>query len=206
MREPAVIINLKTEKRFGKDWQIVTFTCEGADKPFVSVPYFVYRRAEIEFNRAVIEAFKAGECRAEQTPWLEKGDATVSDGEALEAVERLKAEDYLREPYARVLIPDAESGGFTAKILEFPGCITEGDTPEEALKCLEDAAAGWIEACLGMGQEIPAALASMPYRGTILLHLPRTLHQRVVEVATTEGVSMNQYLLAVISAAVGGKH
>src|SRR5215217_725483 len=48
--------------------------------------------------------------------------------------------DYLTKPYARVLTPDAEYGGYTAEILEFPGCVTEGDTPDEALENLEAAA------------------------------------------------------------------
>ncbi|KKM61029.1 hypothetical protein LCGC14_1535950, partial [marine sediment metagenome] len=42
-----------------------------------------------------------------------------------------QAIEILRKPYARVLIPD-ESGGYFAKILEFPGCYAEGETPNEA--------------------------------------------------------------------------
>jgi len=40
-------------------------------------------------------------------------------------------------------------------ITEFPGCITEGDSAEEALMNLESAAESWVEAALDMGQEIP---------------------------------------------------
>jgi len=61
----------------------------------------------------------------------------------------------LKRPYSRVLIPDNESGGYTAKILEFPGCVSEGETPNEAIANLEEAAVGWIEAVIESGQTIP---------------------------------------------------
>lgn len=68
-----------------------------------------------------------------------------------------QAIEILRKPYARVLIPD-ESGGYFAKILEFPGCYAEGETPNEAIQNLESVAESWIEATLGLGQDIPEAL------------------------------------------------
>jgi predicted RNase H-like HicB family nuclease len=54
-----------------------------------------------------------------------------------------------------VLTFDEESGTYTATILEFPGCIAQGDTPQEAYKNIEKAAKGWVEAALSLGQEIP---------------------------------------------------
>ena len=64
-------------------------------------------------------------------------------------------EEYLRRPYARTLIPDPDTGTFTALIEEFPGCVTEGNTPEEAHQRLEQNAKAWIKAALDMGQTIP---------------------------------------------------
>ena len=40
--------------------------------------------------------------------------------------------EYLKKPYSRVVVPDEQSGTYTAQILEFPGCITQGKTPQEA--------------------------------------------------------------------------
>ncbi len=57
-------------------------------------------------------------------------------------------------PYARVLVPD-ESGRYSAKILELPGCFAEGDTAEEALEELEEAMRVWVEAALEDGFDIP---------------------------------------------------
>lgn len=65
------------------------------------------------------------------------------------------ANDLMKKGYARVIIPDQESGTFTAFIFEFPGCIAQGDNPAEAYERLEVAAESWIEAALEMGQDIP---------------------------------------------------
>jgi predicted RNase H-like HicB family nuclease len=111
--------------------------------------------------------------------------------------------DYLNKPYARVLTPDEEYGGYTAEIFEFPGCVTEGDTATEALENLETAAEAWIEAALNMGQEIPEPSASQEYGGRIALRLPRSLHGRAVRMAERDGTSLNQFLVAAIAEQVG---
>jgi predicted RNase H-like HicB family nuclease len=45
--------------------------------------------------------------------------------------------------YEVVLIP-AEEGGYTIVAPALPGCISEGDTEEEALKNIRDAIQGWL--------------------------------------------------------------
>jgi antitoxin HicB len=64
---------------------------------------------------------------------------------------------YLSAPYVRMIVPNVEEGGYLAEVLELPGCITEGDTPEEAYRNLEDAMAGWIAASLDTKRPIPSA-------------------------------------------------
>ncbi len=41
--------------------------------------------------------------------------------------------DYLKEPYGRLLIQD-EDGTYSTEILEFPGCFSQGETANEAVK------------------------------------------------------------------------
>jgi predicted RNase H-like HicB family nuclease len=38
-----------------------------------------------------------------------------------------------------VLIPDLEDGGYTVEVPSLPGCISEGDTIDEALENIKDA-------------------------------------------------------------------
>jgi len=46
--------------------------------------------------------------------------------------------------YEAILEP-AEEGGFTVYVPALPGCISEGDTEEEALENIKDAIALWLE-------------------------------------------------------------
>ena len=73
---------------------------------------------------------------------------------------RETSKEYLKKPYSRVVIPDEESGTYTAHILEFPGCITQGNTAQDAYERLEDVAQSWIEVALAMGQDIPLPLSN----------------------------------------------
>lgn len=68
---------------------------------------------------------------------------------------QMRPRDYLRFPYSRLLNADEETGGFTAKIVEFPGCFSEGDTIEEAARNIEIAAESWLEAVIERGQPVP---------------------------------------------------
>ena len=111
--------------------------------------------------------------------------------------------EYLKEPYARVLTPDPETKTYTAQILEFPGCVSQGDSPEEAYANLEKAAEGWIRAALDNKQSIPEPAAHQTFGGKVLLRLPRSLHQRVAELADRDGVSLNQFIVAAVAEKVG---
>lgn len=53
------------------------------------------------------------------------------------------------------LSPD-DGGGFLATVPDLPGCMSDGETPEEALINVRDAIACWIEAAQDMGRTIPA--------------------------------------------------
>jgi antitoxin HicB len=51
--------------------------------------------------------------------------------------------------------PDEDGGGFAAIVPDLPGCMSDGDTPEEALAYVRDAIAVWIEAARDLGRPIP---------------------------------------------------
>ena len=110
--------------------------------------------------------------------------------------------DYLKLPYARILIPEGD-GRFSAEVLEFPGCYSQGNSAEEAFENLEKAAAAWIEACQKLGQEIPPPSANQGYGGRFALRLPRSLHRLAAHKAERDGVSLNQCFVTAIAAWVG---
>jgi len=111
-------------------------------------------------------------------------------------------EEYLKEPYARILIPE-EDGQYSAEILEFPGCYAVGETAEEAYRNLEETAKSWIGACLDKGLQIPSPSANQEYGGKIALRLPRSLHRQAVRMAERDKTSLNQFIVMAVAASVG---
>lgn len=63
-------------------------------------------------------------------------------------------EYYLSLPYTITLIPDPERTWF-AEIPLLKGCMTQGDTREDALLMLDEAKALWLETALAEGISIP---------------------------------------------------
>ena len=120
------------------------------------------------------------------------------------AMSKLLPEEYLKKPYARILIP-AEEGGFSAEILEFPGCFAEGETPNETFELLERTAKSWIEAALEQGQEIPEPVNNQRFGGKIALRLPRSIHRQAVRMAERDDTSLNQFLLGAICTRIGAE-
>ncbi len=53
-----------------------------------------------------------------------------------------------------ILIPD-ETGGYTVEVPSLPGCISEGDTIDEALENIKEAIKLHIESMQAHGEEVP---------------------------------------------------
>jgi predicted RNase H-like HicB family nuclease len=52
-------------------------------------------------------------------------------------------------------LTESEGGGFIATVPELPGCMSDGETPRDALENAYDAIGCWIEACREMGRPVP---------------------------------------------------
>jgi len=65
-----------------------------------------------------------------------------------------RVSEILQRPYHRV-IKGEPIEGYLGEVLELPGCLTAGETPEEALRNLDEAMAVWIESALVHGDPIP---------------------------------------------------
>jgi antitoxin HicB len=55
-----------------------------------------------------------------------------------------------------VMVEPAEGGGFMAFVPDLPGCMSDGETAEEALLSVEDAVAEWIDEARRLGRPIPS--------------------------------------------------
>ncbi len=54
-----------------------------------------------------------------------------------------------------VHIEPAEEGGYNVFVPALPGCVTQGDTYEEAVSMAEEAIEGFLEALVMAGEPIP---------------------------------------------------
>lgn len=111
-------------------------------------------------------------------------------------------EYYMALPYTIELTSDP-AGGWFAAIKELPGCISQGDTPEEALEMIRDAQAGWLSVALEDGDAIPEPRALDEYSGKFVVRVPRSLHRDLVQHAEAEGVSLNQYINVALARGLG---
>ena len=66
--------------------------------------------------------------------------------------------------YAVVLQPLSreDGGGYAAIVPDLPGCMSDGESPEEALANVEDAISTWIEAARDLGHLVPEPSRQAP--------------------------------------------
>lgn len=65
--------------------------------------------------------------------------------------------------YAIVILPlsEADGGGYAAQVPDLPGCMSDGDTPEEAVANVRDAIACWLDENAELGRDRPTVGASV---------------------------------------------
>lgn len=108
---------------------------------------------------------------------------------------------YMSLPYTVMVNPVNDESGkyFVGRVLELDGCLSDGQTPEEAYKNVREAMEGYLEVKLDHGDPIPEPVSTEKYSGKFLVRVPKSLHQRLVIEAEKEGISLNQYVLYKLS-------
>ena len=115
-------------------------------------------------------------------------------------VQTLKTiDEYLSLPYKMEIVPDTEEGGFVVSFPELPGCLTSGETMEQAIANAADAKKAWLEAALEEGIAISEPDSPNAYSGQFKLRMPKSLHRSLAEHSKREGISMNQYCLYLLT-------
>lgn len=120
-----------------------------------------------------------------------------------EATIRERVGHYLSLPYRVELIPDPEEGGYVVSVPDLPGCISQGDTVEEAMEMIRDAQRGWLTVALEHGDPISTPRDPDDYSGKFNVRVPRRLHRALAEAAESEGVSLNLFVATALARAVG---
>lgn len=94
----------------------------------------------------------------------------------------------------------ADGGGFAIEYPDLPGCISDGETPEEAFEQGCDAVRAYLLNCAKHGDPIPKPNAAS---GQWRQRVPRSLHARLATKARQEGVSLNTLVTAMIAEGLG---
>jgi predicted RNase H-like HicB family nuclease len=103
-------------------------------------------------------------------------------------------------------LSDEDGGGFLATVPSLPGCMSDGETQEEALINVRDAIKCWLETAEELGREIPLEdgyKSEDDYSGKLSLRIPKSLHKQVTDISSKEGCSINQLIMMYISMGVG---
>jgi predicted HicB family RNase H-like nuclease len=89
---------------------------------------------------------------------------------------------------------------FEARIREFPDVLEFGDTAAEAYELAIDTIETTAEAFKEMDRKMPApATFEDDYSGRVTLRVPKRLHRALAQHAEDESISLNQYLVSVLS-------
>ncbi len=117
---------------------------------------------------------------------------------------QMTVQEYLKLPYTIEVIKD-ESGGYFAKVLELPGCMTQADDFAELAEMIQDAMSAWIETALVDGEPVPIPKRTDDYSGKFMVRLPKSLHRDLSHLAKQEGVSLNAFVSIALGQAVARK-
>jgi predicted HicB family RNase H-like nuclease len=115
-----------------------------------------------------------------------------------------RLEYYASLPY-NVIVEQWDDGKgpyWVARIAELPHCLIHADTPEEAVREIQEVKMDWIKSNLERGLSIPEP-RTHKYSGQISLRISPSLHKLLTYRAETEGMSLNQYMGTALAMSVG---
>jgi predicted RNase H-like HicB family nuclease len=104
--------------------------------------------------------------------------------------------------YPAQLFWSENDNGFIAVAPDLPGCSAFGETQHDALNELQDAIQAWMEAARAAHNPIPEPsppVTDHQHSGKVLVRMPRGLHAQLTQSAKQEDVSLNQYIVYLLS-------
>jgi antitoxin HicB len=113
-------------------------------------------------------------------------------------------EYYAKLPYTVIVEQwdDGKGSYWVARIAELPHCLIHADTPEQAIKEMQEVKMDWIKSNLDRNLPIPEP-TQHKYSGQIRLRISPSLHRLLTYKAETEGISLNQHMATALALSVG---
>lgn len=110
-------------------------------------------------------------------------------------------EEYMALPYRIELIP-SEEGGYVVSMPELPGCLSQGETVEDALEMIRDAQFSWLTVALKHEDTIPLPRGE-DYSGRFLVRVPKEVHRDLAHLAEGQDISLNLLVATILARSVG---
>lgn len=97
-------------------------------------------------------------------------------------------------------LTQSEGGGYLIEFPEFPGCIADGETPEEAMREGRDALNSYRRTLEELGRR---GQNPETYSGQWRQRVPKSLHASLARRAMQEGVSLNTLVATLLAEGLG---
>jgi len=95
-----------------------------------------------------------------------------------------------------------EGGGYLVEYPDIAGCMSDGETIEEAIANGREALRDCVAVFRESGRKVPKpGIEAAQWRQ----RLPRTLYSKLTAQAQNEGVSINSFVTAIIAEAIGSR-
>jgi antitoxin HicB len=101
--------------------------------------------------------------------------------------------------YSIFLCWSEEDKAYIATVPELPGLSALGSSADEAMKELSIAQELYLEVLQEDGEEIPEPDLLKSFSGQTRIRLPKSLHESLSNEAKKEGVSLNTYIVNLLS-------
>jgi len=98
-------------------------------------------------------------------------------------------------------LSEEEGSGYLIEFPDYPGCIADGETPQEAMKEGADALNSYLATLRELGRPVPAS--GEVYGGQWRQRVPKSLHAALARRAEHEGVSLNMLVTTMLAEGIG---
>jgi antitoxin HicB len=98
-----------------------------------------------------------------------------------------------------------EGSGYLIEFPDLPGCMSDGETVDEAIENGQDAVHTWIETAKELNRPIPTPGELENQSGKWVQRVPKSIHLRLINRAREEGVSLNTLVIMMLSEALAGE-
>ena len=95
-----------------------------------------------------------------------------------------------------------EGGGYLVEYLDVPGCMSDGETVEEAITNGKEALRDCLDVFQESGRKVPKPVVEAAQWRQ---RLPRSLYSKLTQQAENEGVSINSLVSVMIAEAIGAR-